>query len=629
MIGRRGVRWGLVGCVLVGLTGSCVSTSKSPPSSTAGTGGAGAVGLSSGELDDFYHLPQGSEHMWLAVLRALPSLDSLEGRVAGFQSFLDNPARFGLLPDPANREGLPVGLALVPANKERPYAKLGFTCSACHVAEFHYRGGKVRVDGAPSLLSLEVFNREGAQVVQRTLSDQKLLMEFLLRLSEHLPYPSARGSEDARLQAAYPDTDLAPDGNAGAREKLAREVARYFQLQAQTAGLAPPEPGKEPPSPEQARELARLQEAECAKEDPTTVYTQPLPQNLPLVEYLHEVSGKQVRTVPDAIRLLRGHLLYLTRLGPLTKCATAGGPGRTDAFGAARALLFPTKRVRLNAPVSFPSLWEFRSEQWLHWDGNSNSVMQRNIGQALGVGALIDFNTYDSSVLPLNLARLEELSGRMGAPKWPADVFGPLDTARVARGAPLFAEHCASCHMSGRSRVVPVDEVGTDDIRARSFAQKVDGWTFPEALGELLEKVEERAFAREGLAPEQIRRMEPEGVEWLGPEGYVARPLAGVWATAPYLHNGSVPTLWALLQPASERPRRFLVGLQEFDPGQVGYVFQASGGPSEPGFGSLPTGERVFVFDVEKTGNRNTGHEYGARLTREQKLELLEYLKSL
>jgi hypothetical protein len=570
--------------------------------------------------------------MWLAVLRALPSIDSLEGRVAGFQSFLDNPQRFGLLPNPANREGLPVGLALVPANRERPYAKVGFTCSACHVAEFHYRGGKVRVDGAPSLLSLEGFNREGAQVVQRTLSDQKLLMEFLLRLSEHLPYPSAGGSEDARLQAAYPDTDLTPDGNASAREKLAREVARYFQLQAvqaQAAGVAPPEPRKEPPSPEQARELARMQEAECAKEDPATVYTQPLPPNLPLVEYLHEVSRKQVRTVPDAIRLLRGHLLYLTRLGPLTKCATAGGPGRTDAFGVARALLFPTKRVRLNAPVSFPSLWEFRSEPWLHWDGNSNSVMQRNIGQALGVGALIDFSNYDSSVLPLNLARLEELSGRMGAPKWPVNVFGPLDTARVARGEPLFAEHCGSCHMSGRSRVVPVEEVGTDDIRARTFAQKVDGWTFPKALGELLEKVEERAFAREGLAPEQIRRMEPEGVEWLGPGGYVARPLAGVWATAPYLHNGSVPTLWALLQPVSERPRRFLVGLQEFDPGQVGYVFQASGGPTEPGFGSLPTGERVFVFDVEKTGNRNTGHEYGASLTREQKLDLLEYLKSL
>jgi hypothetical protein len=217
----------------------------------------------------------------------------------------------------------------------------------------------------------------------------------------------------------------------------------------------------------------------------------------------------------------------------------------------------------------------------------------------------------------------------MGAPKWPEAVFGSLDTARVARGEPLFAEHCGSCHVAGNSRVVAVGEVGTDDIRARNFAQKVDGWSFPKALGELLEKVEDRAFAREGLTPEQIRKLEPEGVEWLGPGGYVARPLAGVWATAPYLHNGSVPTLWDLLQPAAERPRRFLVGLQEFDPGQVGYVSQASGAPTDPGFGRLPTGERVFVFDVEKTGNRNIGHEYGSGLTREQKLDLLEYLKSL
>jgi hypothetical protein len=533
--------------------------------------------------------------------------------VPGFQSFLDHPERFGLLPDPSNPEGLPVGLALVPASEKRPYASVGFTCSACHVAEFHYRGDKVRVDGAPSLLSLESFNTEGAEVMMRTLSEPKQLMDFLLRLSEHLPHPPERGSEDARLQAAYPDSDLSPDGTASAREKLASEVRRYLQLQAQAGSPKPPEPRAE----------------ECETQDPSAVETQPLPSNLPLVEYLHELSRKQVRTVPDAIRLLRGHLLYLTRLRPLTKCMTPGGPGRTDAFGVARALLFPTKRVRLNAPVSFPSLWEFRSESWLHWDGDTNSIMQRNIGQALGVGALIDFTTYDSSVHVPNLARLEELSGRLSAPKWPEKLFGPLASDRKARGEALFAEHCGSCHGPGRSRVVPVSEIGTDEIRARSFGRRVDGWSFPEALGALLERVEQRAFTREGLTSEQRQELEPEGVEWRGPEGYVTRPLSGIWATAPYLHNGSVPTLWALLQPVSERPQRFIVGLQEFDPGQVGYVSQVAGVPDRPGYVSLPTGERVFVFDVSQTGNHNSGHEYGTGLTREQKLDLLEYLKSL
>lgn len=95
---------------------------------------------------------------------------------------------------------------------------------------------------------------------------------------------------------------------------------------------------------------------------------------------------------------------------------------------------------------------------------------------------------------------------------------------------------------------------------------------------------------------------------------YKARPLNGIWATAPYLHNGSVPNLLELLKPASERRTTFSVGNREFDTEKVG--FKSDGGGS-------------FKFDTTLPGNSNSGHEYGKTLSPTEKLQLIEYLKSL
>ena len=94
---------------------------------------------------------------------------------------------------------------------------------------------------------------------------------------------------------------------------------------------------------------------------------------------------------------------------------------------------------------------------------------------------------------------------------------------------------------------------------------------------------------------------------------YKARPLNGIWATAPYLHNGSVPNLWALLQPVAQRPARFFVGSREFDPVRVGQVSEQ--GPS--------------LLDTSLPGNSNRGHLAGTTLPEADKRALLEYLKTL
>jgi hypothetical protein len=95
---------------------------------------------------------------------------------------------------------------------------------------------------------------------------------------------------------------------------------------------------------------------------------------------------------------------------------------------------------------------------------------------------------------------------------------------------------------------------------------------------------------------------------------YRARPLNGIWATGPYLHNGSVPTLMDLLSPPSDRPSTFKVGNGIFDPKNVGFKSAEN--------------DSNFVFDTSKKGNSNKGHTYGVNLTDSEKVALIEYLKS-
>ena len=98
---------------------------------------------------------------------------------------------------------------------------------------------------------------------------------------------------------------------------------------------------------------------------------------------------------------------------------------------------------------------------------------------------------------------------------------------------------------------------------------------------------------------------------------YPAKPLLGVWATAPYLHNGSVPTLWDLLSPVDQRPATFNVGQREYDPVKVGYVQEN------------PPNPKYAILDTSLDGNHRTGHEFGTALTPAEKYDLIAFLKTL
>ena len=117
----------------------------------------------------------------------------------------------------------------------------------------------------------------------------------------------------------------------------------------------------------------------------------------------------------------------------------------------------------------------------------------------------------------------------------------------------------------------------------------------------------------------------PPMVDAQDPYGYVSPPLNGIWLRAPYLHNGSVPTLRDLLNPPYERPQTFHRGYDVFDPVKVGFKEP----PPRP---VGPNGELYqpyFLFDTREKGNGNQGHTYGTQLSGEDKERLLEYLKTL
>jgi len=184
---------------------------------------------------------------------------------------------------------------------------------------------------------------------------------------------------------------------------------------------------------------------------------------------------------------------------------------------------------------------------------------------------------------------------------------------------------------------IPVRYVGTDPAQAEDMSKRqvklpaslgIAATDFGTALGIVAEKTVNHWYDQQqppitADAREEMNGRRPNGVR--APLEYKVRPLNGIWATPPYLHNGSVPNLYALLSPVDERPKKFYLGSREYDPANVGYRTE-----------SFPGG---FEFDTSIRGNRNTGHEFsnekqkpgviGAALSPDERRALIEYLKTL
>ncbi|MET1066495.1 MAG: di-heme-cytochrome C peroxidase [Pseudomonas prosekii] len=547
---------------------------------------------SAADRQTYYFTPQGTQvkglhYDWFQALE----LPFSQQRFAAPEYL----ARFGFLVDPAqkatpdNPGNLPVGFARH-QNPGSPEQFLDITCAACHTGELRFNGQAVRIDGGAALhvLPSTVPTLRGGSFGQALVAS--------LAATYYNPWKFERFARNV-LGADY------EDGHKSLRADYKRSLDMFLKVAWNDThrGLYP----------------------------------------------------------------------------------TEEGPGRADAFGRIANASFgdaisPDNYRVANAPVDYPQLWDMWTFDWVQWNGSAQQPMARNIGEALGVGATLNFfdangqplkgdARYPSSVRVRDLHLIEQTLQRLQPPTWPEDVLGSVDKPLAAKGRALFTENCARCHVprvkkiDGRDvqqlHLLPVAAIGTDPTAADNIADhrfdlsalqwdpaelaQLDVQLHPKpsepldlsklsvakGLAYVTAFVENRAYRDAGVTAAERPVLDgfglPIGVQEL--RAYKARPLAGVWATAPFLHNGSVPSLYQLLSPQDERASSFYKGTFEYDPKHLGYRTEAF--------------SNGFLFDTRITGNHNSGHEFragkrgngviGRLLQPQERWALLEYLKVL
>jgi hypothetical protein len=358
---------------------------------------------------------------------------------------------------------------------------------------------------------------------------------------------------------------------------------------------------------------------------------------------------------------------------------TVVGPGRMDALSLihnqvqSRWLGIPENWVAPLTPVKPSFVWNIPQSAWAQWSGVLFDPLFRNLGEVLGVFARMDLTSaapaeglFESTVDLKGQIASEDLLRRLAPPYWPEDILGKIDQEKAASGARLFSENCAGCHSTWPHRwseprkegkrfienaLVMVDVIGTDPgqfyapqfqskptMKAGPMSQHLEAPHTGSALAPppavffpIQRGVYTSALAKLGLSEEGL--ISAHGYSPFDPEplpplpvvgGYKANPAEGMWASPPYLHNGSVPNLYELLIPAADRSKTFFIG-REFDPVMVGVDTSGESG--------------TFLFDTSLVGNSNIGHSFengprgkgviGKLLTEDERWALVEYMKSI
>ena len=487
----------------------------------------------------------------------------------------DNMTRLRYLPQgvtPQNPDALPVGFVKDVNDavfEEPPGEWFGINCSACHTAQIEFDGQAIRIEGGPALADFNVFFEELVESLEATLSNQAKFDRFANNvLGANAPSGSV--------------TDL--------RDRL---TTRTAYLRSRLDINKPPFPAG----------YARL----------------------------------------DAV----GNIFNAVWGQDLT------GPPPNDVNK-------PPNTAPANAPVSYPALWDAPHTDLVQWAGfvknKPPGPVTRNLGEVLGVFATFHYEEdspdggYQSSARITKQSWLEVWLQSLWSPLWPDEFLPAIDTTMKKQGEALYTTYCLNCHAILEDRTDPNREIaaqmwslpliGTDTLNAANFVNRSSGMIRTGKIegksayyvagpplgpdvegGDILVNAEAGILIRKPAAAlesvvDGILIALPKAPKF-DPKSYRARTLNGVWATAPYLHNGSVPNLWELLKPSMDRVKTFNVGSREFDPVNVGYVT------------TVPSDGHATLLDTSEPGNSNAGHDYGGAMSDAEKRALIEYIKSL
>jgi hypothetical protein len=311
-----------------------------------------------------------------------------------------------------------------------------------------------------------------------------------------------------------------------------------------------------------------------------------------------------------AVKLKQGMMLSHLDLGSL-KLPLGSSDGTTNAviFGVALgSLRNPDMSLKLTPKlpplmhhdVDAPPFWNVRKKKFLYADGHASKTARPLMGMILLPRVTPEKLTEWEPQFADILAWIESLE----PPKYPFEI----DNTLTARGEQVFVDNCARCHGTygpdGKyeQKTIELNEVGTDPVRFHSLTRE----------------------QRQGVKDSWISRFGADPVE-VDTVGYVAPPLDGIWASAPYFHNGSVPTLWHVLHPDA-RPAVWKRTEDGYDREQVGLEIEI--------FAKVPSMlktafQRRRYFDTQLPGKSPSGHNFPNVLNEDEKRVLLEYLKTL
>ena len=562
-------------------------------------------GWNKDEALDFYNTSQGSQllpYSWFLALEQASNSDLFRDN--------KNIKYLGYIPQASipgrNPDGLPIGFVkddiqedfLVSAltatrlssdsqGNQTGYKEwLGLTCAACHTSEINYRDKTLRINGGPAQSDFQTFIVNLSKALAATTNDEAKLTRFAKKI---IP------------QGGFNETE---------KQALKTQLAAY------------------------------------------TVW-------------------------------LNGYINV--NYGDLT---TPYGYGRLDAFGAilnrvtSSLLDIPSNGTPANAPVSYPFLWNTSQLDWVQWNGSVSNHIARNIGEVSGVFADTILKThnenerFNSSAKLVNLYQLEQLMAQLDSPKW-GSPLPKIDQDKARKGSALFAKNCVSCHgirdgkgqlpmtkpnVAGnqfiQTHMTRLSVIGTDPLMAVNFVDprfNVDPGQMRPYIAEeyrknpkvpraaVLSAVAEKIISKQLAAFKQtldqkqlseltghhLRDEKPP----IDPPAYKARPLNGIWATAPYMHNGSMADLYQTLLPEAERETSFYVGSKKFDPKKVGFESNQEGnhflfktiddkGAPIPGNSNKGHSGKTFTKTLGEDGQWRD-------FTDDERYQLIEYMKTL
>jgi hypothetical protein len=566
----------------------------------------------------FYFTPQGSQLMpykWFLSLETA-------GNTTLF-SAIENLTLFGwVMPTGSselNPDGLPVGFAKDPVNQQNTGQWVGLTCSACHTSNITKNGTTIRIDGAPANIDIDTFFSSLSAAANATWLDEKKFLRFATRVIGHPP----SDKETSQLRSTYLPFVTTLIGQTWMRTPpLPAGPGRIDALGQIVNALAVFE----------LKEADNLRPSSAPVSYPFLWYT----PRLAWVQW-NPIAGNPIARNSGEVLGAFGHANF-----------TASVSDTSESYQ--KDLKSLHQKMHQIATDIIPPEWR---QDFYYQEKVSKSNKSNNNSKAEEKSEL-----FSSTVLFKNLFLLEKWITDLKQPTWNEKLFGVIDSKLAGEGAELFTKDCRSCHnmppfdltakkdnIIGKQFIkigrINYKTIGTDPLYVQNLLTRFTktGMLGPIIfenkpvvpagrffLGSVKATVEKGLddlglTAKEKLAYSDYRFYPPEPgkkpLPYTPPsiDSLKAGPLLGIWATGPFLHNGSIPNIYELLSPPEERSTTFWVGNQELNTEKLGFVSDQQAG--------------YFKFDTRLPGNHNSGHIYPNKpYTHHQRLALIEYLKN-